>query len=92
MKRAISSWEYTCDRCGYVDSNNEGWLCRTGVDLCPGCEFDLLRFLSNVKVRPMGQGHEYRTPDPQDRDRLRESLEARGVSPYGNGRVPGDSK
>lgn len=87
-RRFIKTTDYVCDRCGYVDSNNTRWLCRAGVDLCPGCDLDLLRFLSNEAVEPMGTEEAYRFPDPDLVHALRQSLQARGVSPYGTGSTP----
>jgi hypothetical protein len=72
------TYEWRCDRCGYVDTVNDhedrtmplrwakaecsGDATYTG-DLCPGCVADFERFLNNRPVEVQKLGDEYRYPE-----------------------------
>lgn len=76
--REIPTWEFTCDRCGYVDSTDDRWERRRGLDFCPGCAIDLQRFLLNLPVGTLGEdGGD--GPTPEERQWLTEQLAAKGV-------------
>lgn len=73
------TYEWRCDRCGYVDTINDpedrrmpprwgkaecsGEDVQYGGDLCPGCVADFERFLNNRPVEVQKLGDEYRYPE-----------------------------
>jgi len=77
--REIPTWEFACDRCGYVDSTDDRWERRRGLDFCPGCAIDLYRFLLNLPVDPMPAGERYRYTHLGGRSDYGEQLAAKGV-------------
>jgi hypothetical protein len=83
--REMTTFEVTCDRCGYTDHTDSNrkldprWERRRGLDFCPGCTVDFYRFLANEPVQRMCLGDDYRAPDADERRLLADRLAQKGV-------------